>query len=207
MRTWFRAFSTLIPALPYAALIVAIATGLAFAQQAAPPAQPPTASKEQQSTADKAQHTQSGKTGTSEPNAHADAAKLEDTGVLVNGRLNVPGAPPDSQTVPAKFSERNATLDELPTMAQPMHLSADERRRIWDVVSKDEASRTAFDARPAQVLPSTVELQEFPRELSGSIPGIAGCKFARLRDKLLLVQPANRIVVGVIPAPDSPGAR
>ena len=29
----------------------------------------------------------------------------------------VPGAPKDSQTVPAKYSARNAALDKLPTMA------------------------------------------------------------------------------------------
>jgi hypothetical protein len=39
------------------------------------------------------------------------AAKQPDGPALVNGRLNVPGAPADSQTVPAKFSQRNDQLD------------------------------------------------------------------------------------------------
>jgi hypothetical protein len=36
------------------------------------------------------------------------------TAIFENGKLAVPGAPADSQTVPAKFSARNAALDELP---------------------------------------------------------------------------------------------
>ena len=57
-------------------------------------------------------------------------APTESTAVFVNGKLNVPGAPADSQTVPAKFSERNARVDKLPIMARPLGLSDQQRRRI-----------------------------------------------------------------------------
>jgi hypothetical protein len=127
---------------------------------------------------------------------------------LVNGRLNVPGAPADGETVPAKFSTRNAALDELPTMAQPLHLSAEQRRRVWDLIGASEPSRTAFDAQPAQQLPATVELQELPRDISGAIPEIAGYKFAPLGDKILLVQSPSRVVVGEVARPNgSPSKR
>ena len=56
--------------------------------------------------------------GKEEPGSHASGATAP-TEVLVNGRLNVPGAPQDSQTVPAKFSERNAKLDEEPLVKEP----------------------------------------------------------------------------------------
>jgi len=51
--------------------------------------------------------------GKEEPGSHTSGATTS-TEVLVDGKLNVPGAPQDSQTVPAKFSERNAKLDEEP---------------------------------------------------------------------------------------------
>ncbi len=44
--------------------------------------------------------------GKEEPSSHASGANKD--AVFVDGKLNVPGAPPDSQTVPSKFSERNA---------------------------------------------------------------------------------------------------
>ena len=55
--------------------------------------------------------------GKEEPGSHSSTASTE---VLVDGKLAVPGAPADSQTVPSKFSERNARLDKEPLVkAQP----------------------------------------------------------------------------------------
>jgi hypothetical protein len=168
---------------------------------------PPSAGQEQQPSAAKALQSKSGKIGTSEPNVHTQAAQQENAAILVNGRLNVPGAPEDGETVPAKFSERNAARDELPIMAQPLHLSTDQRRRIWDLMGAAESSRTAFDAEPAQQLPATVELQDVPRDVAGAIPEIAGYKFAHLRDKVLLVQSPSRVVVGEVARPERPASR
>jgi hypothetical protein len=72
------------------------------------------AQPQQEDQAKDAIHTPSGKAGTNEPSANVPT---QDQSVLVNGALNVPGAPKDSQTVPAKFSARNAALDKLPIMA------------------------------------------------------------------------------------------
>ena len=59
--------------------------------------------------------------GKEEPSSQTNAkAAATNTEVLVDGRLAVPGSPADSQTVPAKFSARNARLDELPIMALPL---------------------------------------------------------------------------------------
>ena len=72
------------------------------------------AASQQQRQADEAVQSPSGKAGTHEPSANAPT---HDQPVLSNGALNVPGAPSDSHTVPAKFSERNAALDKLPILA------------------------------------------------------------------------------------------
>ena len=57
-----------------------------------------------------------------EPGSHSSGA-TSGTEALVDGKLNVAGAPQDSQTVPAKFSERNAKLDQEPLVkGQPPHV-------------------------------------------------------------------------------------
>src|SRR5437762_671122 len=48
------------------------------------------------------------------------APPTQNTAALVNGALDVPGAPTDSQTVPAKFSKRNDAIDHVPIMAMPV---------------------------------------------------------------------------------------
>jgi hypothetical protein len=82
------------------------------------------AATDQQRQGEQAVSTPSGKTGKEEPTAHAPT---QSTAVFVDGKLNVPGAPADSQTVPAKFSERNDKIDKLPIMAMPLGLSDEQR--------------------------------------------------------------------------------
>ena len=90
--------------------------------------------------------TPSGKTGKEEPSAHAPT---QNTAVFVDGKLNVPGAPADSQTVPAKFSERNDKIDKLPIMAMPLGLSDEQRRAILDSVKQaNQPVQTTAPSRP-----------------------------------------------------------
>jgi hypothetical protein len=102
------------------ALLISATIGVAAAQSqtATPPAQQNQhdkqqlpASPQQQHNVDKALESDSGRTGTQEV---LPQTKSDDAAPLVNGAWNVPGAPKDSQTVPAKFSERNAAIDRLP---------------------------------------------------------------------------------------------
>ena len=83
-------------------------------QPATAPAQnAPLASPEQEKKSQQTTSSPTGKAGTQEgiPDNLANPSAAP---ALVNGRLNVPGAPQDSETVPAKFSEKNAALDKLP---------------------------------------------------------------------------------------------
>ncbi len=84
--------------------------GLAAAQQPTPPAD-----AQQQSQQEKAQQTPSGKMGAEEPSSHTPNAKPQENAVFVNGALA--GAPANTDTVPAKFSKKNAADDELITVA------------------------------------------------------------------------------------------
>ena len=67
--------------------------------------------------------------GKEEPSSHAASDKPGDNSVFVNGALAVPGAPANTDTVPAKFSEKNANDDKLITLAYTFKLLTDEQRR------------------------------------------------------------------------------
>ena len=67
--------------------------------------------------------------GKEEPSSHAPSAKPADNSVFVNGALAVPGAPENTDTVPAKFSEQNAADDKLSIAAYTFKLLTEEQRR------------------------------------------------------------------------------
>jgi hypothetical protein len=163
--------------------------GLALGQQPAPPAD-----AQQKSQQEKAQQTPSGKTGTEEPSSHAPAAASQD--VFVNGALAVPGAPANTDTVPAKFSEKNAADDQLITVAYTFKLLTDEERRAIYQGLAGEPAGSAFNAEVGDELPSEVELRAVPDAIAVAVPQTSGYQYAIAVDRVLLVSPPTRIVVG-----------
>jgi hypothetical protein len=151
------------------------------------------ATNDQQRQGEQAVSTPSGKTGKEEPTAHAPT---QSTAVFVDGKLNVPGAPADSQTVPAKFSERNAKIDKLPIMAMPLGLSDEQRRAILDSVKQANPPVQTTAAKPAEELPMDIVVHDLG--VSANVPQVANLKVVRTSDRVLLIQPSNRIVVGEI---------
>src|SRR5262245_37941058 len=151
------------------------------------------ATNDQQRQGEQAVSTPSGKTGKEEPGAHAPT---QNTAVFVDGKLNVPGAPADSQTVPAKFSERNDKIDKLPIMAMPLGLNDQQRRAILDSVKQANPPVQTTAAKPAEELPLGIEVHDLG--VSSDMPDIARLKVVKTPDRVLLVLPSNRIVVGEI---------
>ena len=169
-------------------------TGVAMAQQPPPPAD-----AQQQSQQEKAQQTPSGKTGTDEPSAHAPSDKPPEGAVLFNGALAVPDAPRDTETVPAKFSEKNAADDKLITTAYTLKaLTAEQRRAIFQAL-KDQPAGSAFNADIGAKLPPAIELRALPAELTTQVPQTKDYQYAVADNRVLLVAPINRVVVGVFP--------
>jgi hypothetical protein len=147
----------------------------------------------QSSQGDKATHSTAGRAGTEEPGSHAPS---QDTAVLVNGAWNVAGAPADSQTVPAKFSKRNDAIDKLPIMGMSLGLSDDQKRKIIESVRAANAPVQSTTAKAAEELPWNVTVHDLPA--SANDPALAKLKYVRAQDRVLLVEPTNRIVVGEI---------
>jgi hypothetical protein len=107
-----------------------------------------------------------------------------------------------TQTMPAKFSERNDILDRVPIMALPIPLGDHDRQRIFQAVMADKtpAAEDAGGLAPASELTANQALNE-THPLPGSVRGIRGVKqlgYVKTKNKVFLVEPATRIVVDQI---------
>ena len=127
--------------------------------------------------------------------------------VFVNGAFAVPGAPANTDTVPAKFSAKNADDDKLLTIAYTfMTLTDDERRAIYQSL-KDQPAGSPFDADIGTKLPPWIELRPVPDEVAARVPQTRDYRYAVAKDRVLLVG-TGRIVAGVFAdAPASEGRR
>src|SRR4051794_8280342 len=130
-----------------------------------------------------------------EPGSHSSGQPTS-TAVFVDGKLAVPGAPADSQTVPSKVSERNAKLDATPIMAMPLPLSDEQKQRIVASIAKSNAPVREISAKPADMLPVTTEVSDFPAEVKQDAPILSDIQFIRTKDKILLVRAPSMVVTG-----------
>jgi hypothetical protein len=134
------------------------------------------------------------------------AQRLPQNNVFVDGALAVPGAPANTDTVPAKFSAKNAADDELITIAYTFKTLTDgERRAIYQSL-KDQPADSAFNADIGTKLPPRIELRPVPEELAARVPQTRDYRYAVAMDRVLLVG-TGRIVAGVFAdAPVSKGS-
>ena len=134
--------------------------------------------------------------GKEEPSSHAATAQPQQNAVFVNGALAVPDAPANTDTVPAKFSQKNAADDELITIAYTFKtLSDDERRAIYEAL-KGQQGGSAFNADIGTELPPGIELRSVPDELAARVPQTKDYSYAVTHDSVLLVG-TSRVVAGV----------
>ena len=116
--------------------------------------------------------------------------------VFVDGALAVPGAPANTDTMPAKFSEKNAAADQLITIAYTFKtLTEDERRAVYQAL-KYQPAGPAFNADIGTKLPRGIDLRPVPEEVVARVPQIRDYRYAVARDRVLLVG-TGRIVAGV----------
>jgi len=105
------------------------------------------------------------------------------------------------QTMPAKFSQRNALLDRVPIMAWPLQLNAQQRQQIYQAVMADKTQPAAGAEalKPAASLSyaQSLDTHPLPQQLA-DIDGLRGLQYVKGNDKVLLVEPATRIMVDQI---------
>jgi hypothetical protein len=163
-----------------------------LAQRPFPPAKP-----QLQSQQEETQQTPPAQKGKEETTARAETAKPQDSAVLVNGVLAVPGAATDAHTTPAKLSEKKAADDRLVTFAYTLKLlSREERSAIYQAL-KGQPGERVLKADIGTKLPLGVELRPVPNELIVRVPQTRGYDYTVAGDTVLLVSPLTRAVVGV----------
>ncbi len=104
-----------------------------------------------------------------------------------------------SDAVPSTLSEKNAADDKLITIAYTFKNLTDEQRRAIYQALKDNPIRSAFNADVGTALPPSMELQAMPDKVVALVPQTRGYQFAVADNRVLLVSPETRIVVGVLP--------
>jgi hypothetical protein len=148
---------------------------------------------------------ESTRAGTQEPSAKAGEAAQSDKGVFEKGVLTAPGALTDVDTTPAKFSARTAADDALPIAAYALkHLSDEQRRAISEAVGNEGRQSAAPDADFARVgaqVPTAVALSglnPLPEKVTSILPEMSDVMFTRAAEKIVLINPRTRVVIGVI---------
>ncbi len=150
---------------------------------------------DQQRQGEQTLQSKSGQGGKEEPSTKPAAVTQEPP--FVNGKLNAPGAPADSQTVPAKFSERNAEIDKKPILGF-LGFTDEQRSAIAAAVKGANAPVASSDAKVAEELPHTIALQELPPALHNQMPEMRDLKYIRVDGRILLVYAPNNFVVAEI---------
>jgi hypothetical protein len=106
-----------------------------------------------------------------------------------------------TQTMPAKFSQRNDVLDRVPPTAWPLPLNEEQRRQIFNSVMADGSPPAAGAAalKPGSSLSfeQTLDLHPLPGAVA-DMDGLHGLQYVKGKDKVLLVRPPNGIVVDEI---------
>jgi|SRR4029453_14560661 hypothetical protein len=80
-------------------------------------------------------------------------------------------------------------------------LSDEQRGRIYDSVMRIADAPVAQAAAPAlaDALPGEVPMQDLPASVTREIPLVQGHKFVKFDDRIVVVNPASRLVVAMIP--------
>lgn len=109
----------------------------------------------------------------------------------------VPGS--TRQTMPSTISAENAAQDKLPIMALQLPLTDEQKSKIAASLAKASVAPVGgVRANVTQSLPSGVMLQEFPAAATAEVPAVARYKYVKLPDRVLIVDPPFRTVVGEI---------
>jgi hypothetical protein len=80
-------------------------------------------------------------------------------------------------------------------------LSDEQRGRIYDSVMRIPDAPVAQAPPPsvADALPQGVAMQELPAAVARDVPLVQGHKFVKFDDRIVVVDPASRVVVAMIP--------
>ncbi len=111
----------------------------------------------------------------------------------------------------ASLRDSDRRMDELATddttgslggqTRAALRLSDEQRFRIYESVMRIEDAPVADVAPPelADALPREVAMQDLPASVVREVPLVNEHKFVKFDDRILVVEPASRLVVAMIP--------
>jgi hypothetical protein len=121
------------------------------------------------------------------------------------GEALQPGGPPGAtgQTMPSTRSSQNAAEDKRIIVEHALNLNDEQKQKIAQLMSTQmnastSASGTSEDLTVGNTLPATVTMIEFPPSVSEQMPEMRNYKYVQMPGKLLIVEPNNRIVIGIV---------
>jgi len=99
------------------------------------------------------------------------------------------------------MDETTGSLGPIGAQRAAAALSDEDRFRIYEGVMRMPDAPVAQAPAPdvAEALPDEVPMQELPLSVLRRLPQVAGLKFAKFDDRIVVVNPASRIVVAMIP--------
>ena len=145
----------------------------------------------------------SGQAGTQEPSTKVTGSSPS-SGVFVDGKLAVPGAAADGETVPSKYSARNAAIDKLPIVAFSLRLTEAQKREIYGQLHSGPGG-LALSPGYAMVgaeIPADIALRDLrpvPESLTARFPELRWTSYL-IEGPSVLLADANNMVVGVLSA-------
>jgi hypothetical protein len=145
--------------------------------------------------------------GTTEPSAKVNTTNPQPSSVFVDGVLSVPGAATDVDTAPAKHSARSNADDQIPIAGYRLKtLNPEERQLIARELRSQRDAPTAAPGDDAYAvigaeLPANVafkSLTQIPDALADKFSQLRGAAFMHSAGKIVIVDPKNNIVIGVL---------
>ena len=99
------------------------------------------------------------------------------------------------------MDETTGSVGGAPRASAGLALSDEQRGRIYEGVMRVSDAPVAHAPAPgiADALPSGVPLQDLPAGVTREIPLVDGHKFVKFDDRIVVVEPASRVVVAMIP--------
>jgi hypothetical protein len=124
--------------------------------------------------------------------------------VGANGAVPVGPIGASGDTMPAKYSAQNDADDKLPLGGYRLkHLTQAQRQEIYRSVRLESSPATMADdtVHPAvgNLVPAAAVLWPLPDAVTAQVPYTKDLKFVPMHDKVVLVDPVSRMVVGVLP--------
>lgn len=140
------------------------------------------------------------------PNASATDPGSSSTANSMDGAgSQPPGA--TVQTMPSTRDPANAREDARIIMEHALELNGEQRQKIAQMLANTSgpstsgaAPQSGADLAVGNTVPASVSMHEFPQAMVEQVPELGKYKYVQLSDKVLVIEPRNRIVVAEIKA-------